>query len=273
MAMINDALQGRGKILSIFERFGYTEKNANPIKITSHQFRHYLNTLAQKGGLSQLDIAKWSGRLDIDQNQAYDHITADEMLEMVRESIGDADTMHGPLANIDEIKKKVVISRDEFSRLLVRTAHPTEYGICFHDYTMMPCTLHRDCMNCTEHICMKGDTERTERIIQLRDTTKMLLERAKSAHDEGTFGTNRWVENHTNALDILENTCSILNNSKIPEGTFIQLSNLHVQSPIEQAHNRRVEYTQNTNPNLPTTESEDINLNEMRNLLENMGEI
>jgi hypothetical protein len=38
MAMINDALQGRDKILSLFERFGYTEKNGDPIKITSHQF-------------------------------------------------------------------------------------------------------------------------------------------------------------------------------------------------------------------------------------------
>lgn len=270
MSMINDALQGRGKILSLFERFRYIEQNGNPIKITSHQFRHYLNTLAQKGGLSQLDITKWSGRLDVQQNQAYDHVSADEMLEMVRKSIGDDNAMQGPLANIEEIKKKVVISRDEFSRLLVRTAHPTEYGICFHDYTMMPCTLHADCMNCTEHICMKGDTERTNRIIQLRDTTKMLLERAKNAQDEGTFGANRWVEHHNNALKVLNNTCTILDNKEIPNGTFIQLANLHVQSPIDQANNRRLE---NVQKKQTLQEAEDVNLSKMRNLLEDMGEI
>ena len=270
MAMINDALQGRGKILSLFERFGYTEKNDEPIKITSHQFRHYLNTLAQKGGLSQLDIAKWSGRLDVQQNQAYDHISADEMLEIVRKSIGDADTMHGPLSNIEDIKKKVVINRDEFSRLLVRTAHPTEYGICFHDYTMMPCTLHRDCMNCTEHICMKGDTERTDRIIQLRDTTKILLERAKNAHAEGTFGANRWVKHHTDTLEVLKDTCIILENTEIPNGTFIQLANLRIQSPIEQANNRRFETTKNQKN---THVIENIDLKEMRNLLNDMGEV
>lgn len=270
MAMINDALQGRGKVLSLFERFGYTENNGDPIKITSHQFRHYLNTLAQKGGLSQLDIAKWSGRLDVQQNQVYDHISANEMLEMVRKSIGNENAMKGPLSNIEEIKKKVVISRDEFSRLLVRTAHPTEYGICFHDYTMMPCTLHRDCMNCTEHICMKGDSKRTDRIMQLRDTTKMLLEHAKNAHGEGTFGANRWVKHHSNALEVLESTCSILDNPEIPNDTFIQLANLRVQSPIEQANNRRFE---NTQKQQNTHKSQDINLNDMRNLLDDMGAI
>ncbi len=46
---------------------------------------------------------------------------------------------------------------------------------------MTPCQLHRDCMSCTEQVCMKGDTERNNKIRYLRDETEKLLENAKNA--------------------------------------------------------------------------------------------
>jgi len=269
MQLVSDALGARNDaVTSLFKHFGYTEVNGAPIKITSHQFRHYLNTLAQKGGLSQLDIAKWSGRVNIHQNQAYDHISANEMLEMVREAIGDENTMKGPLSNIEDIKKKVVISRDEFARLLVRTAHATEYGVCFHDFTMTPCQIYRNCMGCTEHVCMKGDAVRTDRIRQNKKDIEILLKRAKNAQAEGHFGANRWVEYHSFTLEILTNTCDILDDPSVPDGSFIQLSNLPVVSPIEHADRRRSENSEIEHNN---TDSEPINLYRMRKLLENMG--
>ena len=117
---INSGLGGRAKhgFASIFTRFDFTEPDGSPIKITSHQFRHYLNTLAQAGGMSQLDIAKWSGRKDVRQNAAYDHVTPDQMLQKIRDAVGDESQMFGPLA---ELPKKVLIPRDEFARLMVPT--------------------------------------------------------------------------------------------------------------------------------------------------------
>jgi hypothetical protein len=70
---VNDALGGkRDGRASMLDRMGFREPNGDRIEITTHQFRHYLNTIAQMGGLSQLDIAKWSGRVDVRQNAAYD---------------------------------------------------------------------------------------------------------------------------------------------------------------------------------------------------------
>jgi len=265
MSIVTDALKNRGSMSSLFKRFGYKENDGSQIKITSHQFRHYLNTLAQKGGLSQLDIAKWSGRIDIHQNKAYDHVSANEMLEMVRDAIGDENAIEGPLSNIEDIKKKVVITRDEFARLLVRTAHPTEFGVCFHDYSMLPCQLHRDCMSCTEHVCMKGDTERTDRIKLLKQDTETLLIKAKKAEAEDYFGANRWVEHHTMSLEILNHTCTILDNPDIPNGSFIQLANISTTSPIELAERRRDE-------NLKDDTTNSIEFDETRNLIKNMGD-
>lgn len=268
MEIIADALKNRGNMSSLFDRFGYTELDGSPIKMTSHQFRHYLNTLAQKGGLSQLDIAKWSGRIDIHQNQAYDHISANEMLEMVRDAIGNEKAMQGPLSNIDDIKKKVVISRDEFARLKVQTAHVTETGVCIHDFTMTPCDQHRNCMGCTEHFCMKGDKERNDRIRKMKIDTEGFLEQAKDAHKEGYFGANRWEEYHSWFLDILTNTCDILDDPSVPDGSLIQLSNLSTISSIDNANRRRDENSKNIQFD---EENKTIDLDEMRNLLENMG--
>lgn len=268
MEIIADALKNRKNMSSLFGRFGYTELDGSPIKMTSHQFRHYLNTLAQKGGASQLDIAKWSGRIDIHQNKAYDHISANEMLEMVRDTIGNEKTMQGPLSNIDDIKKKVIISRDEFARLKVRTAHVTETGVCIHDFTMTPCDQHRNCMGCSEHFCMKGDKERNNRIRKMKKDTEGFLDQAKDAQKEGYFGANRWEEYHSWFLDILTNTCDILDDPSVPDGSLIQLSNLSTVSSIENANRRRDENSQNIQFD---KKNKTIDLDDMRDLLENMG--
>lgn len=268
MEIIADALKNRGNLSSLFERFGYTELNGSHIKMTSHQFRHYLNTLAQKGGLSQLDIAKWSGRIDIHQNKAYDHMSVNEMLEMVRESIGDENVMEGPLSNIEDIKKTVVISRDEFSRLKVRTAHVSEIGVCIHDFTMTPCDHHGNCMGCIENFCMKGDKERNNRVRRMKDDTEGLLEQSKNAQIEGQFGANRWVEYNSWFLKILTSTCDILDDPSVPNGSLIQLSNLSPVSSIENAHRRRSE---NSNTVQHDKENKSMNLNDIKKLLEDMG--
>ena len=43
---------------NIFDRHGYFDNNGERLKVTSHQARHLLNTIAQRGGLSNLEIAK-----------------------------------------------------------------------------------------------------------------------------------------------------------------------------------------------------------------------
>lgn len=206
---------------SIFSRFGYVEPDGSNINISTHQFRHYLNTLAQAGGLSQLDIAKWSGRKDIKQNAAYDHVTPGQMVQKIREAIGDESLMFGPLA---ELSKKTLIPRDEFSRLVVPTAHTTDLGYCIHDYTMSPCQIHLDCINCTDLICIKGDLEKERSLrIQLDEAQSLMLQ-AEQASKEQYFGSDRWLDHHKNTVVRLSDLLSIMDDPKVPNGAVIQLS-------------------------------------------------
>lgn len=215
---------------SIYDKHGFQEENGKPIKVTSHQFRHYLNTLAQAGGLSQLDIALWSGRKDIRQNAAYDHISADELVLKIRNALGDDQQVFGPLA---ELPPRVIIQRDEFARLKIPTAHVTEFGVCIHDYTMSPCQIFSDCLHCTEHICIKGDHERTCRIQEELISAKANLEMAKKAYSDNYYGANRWVDHLVSLIEKLTQLNEILMDSSILDGSIIQLSKIPILNSVD----------------------------------------
>jgi hypothetical protein len=215
---------------SIFTRFGFTEPDGSHIAVTSHQSRHYLNTIAQAGGLSQLDIAKWSGRRDIKQNEAYDHVTPGQMLQKIRDAVG-GDQMFGPLA---ELPKKVLIRRDEFARLVVPTAHTTDLGYCVHDYSASPCQLHMDCIHCQDLLCVKGDAGR-EALLRLRlDEAKGLMDKAQAAKAEGYLGSDRWIDHHRSTVDRLTQLCSIMDDPAVPNGAVIQLATPKMPSRLDQ---------------------------------------
>lgn len=215
---------------SIFTRFGFTEPDGSHIAVTSHQFRHYLNTLAQAGGLSQLDIAKWSGRRDIRQNEAYDHVTSGQMLQKIRDAVG-GDQMFGPLA---ELPKKVLIRRDEFARLVVPTAHTTDLGYCVHDYTASPCQLHMDCIHCQDLVCVKGDAKKGALLRQRLDEAKGLMDMAQAATAKDYSGSDRWLDHHRATVDRLTQLCSIMDDPTVPEGAVIQLAAPNMPSRLDQ---------------------------------------
>jgi hypothetical protein len=205
---------------SIFDRLGFHEDDGSPIRLKTHQLRHYLNTLAQGGGMSQLDIAKWSGRKNVQQNVTYDHISDRDMLSQIREAVGDGHRMVGPLACVPQ---NDLIPREEFIRLKIPTAHTTEVGFCVHDYTMSPCQLHRDCINCDELVCIKGDATKAAAIRRQYSETQTLLALALEAAGQKYSGADRWVEHQQYTVERLRQLCAKLDDPEIPDGTFIQL--------------------------------------------------
>lgn len=221
---------------SVFERLGLVQGDGRPFEVTTHQFRHYLNTIAQAGGLSEIDIAKWSGRKDINQNAAYDHTTPAQRVAQLREALGDASRVVGPLA---EIPKYIPIKRDEFARLVIPTAHTTDFGICIHDYAMTPCQLHLDCINCQEQVCVKGDTVKMENARMRLAEGKILLAKAEEAKKNGYFGADPWLEHHRTTVERLSQLCQLYDDPGIVDGAFIQLSIPRMASRLKLASEDR----------------------------------
>jgi hypothetical protein len=235
---IYDCLAGSSEKVhrSLFARMELYEEDGSTVRIRSHQLRHYLNTLAQIGGLSQIDIARWSGRRDVKQNTTYDHESSRDIAEHVRKISSEEYKPVGPLARL---KTTTLIPRDEFARLKIPTAHSTEFGFCIHDFTMTPCQIHRDCMNCDEQVCIKGDEVREKNLRRHREETRALLDSAKSGQSEGLAGADRWVQHQTLTLRRLDEICEILDDPQVSVGALIQPSGVVPASRIEQSAMRR----------------------------------
>lgn len=203
-------------------------------KVTSHQFRHHLNTIAQRGGLAQSEIAKWSGRADPRQNRVYNHMSEFELAEMLREH--NAVLKPGSSLSVAATDQavKMPVTRQEFDRLTVPTAHVTELGFCVHDYVMSPCQRFRDCINCTEHVCIKGDA-RLPRLKEKLDVVRDQVRRAETEVEERSIGADRWLEVHRLTVNRLQELIAIMEDPSVEGGAIIRLNNAKQFSPARQA--------------------------------------
>jgi hypothetical protein len=117
--------------------------------------------IVDRGKLSELEIAMWSGRKDVAQNQTYDYTPADEILARYRE----IDTQ------FEDFVVRAPVSQKDFDKLGKDSAiHATQMGFCRHPYSVSPCEKHRDCANCGEHCIIKGIPDREERIRHSKPT-------------------------------------------------------------------------------------------------------
>ncbi len=235
---------------SIFDRYIPEAKRPSPLKVTTHQFRHLLNTMAQRGGMTQHEIARWSGRADTKQNRVYDHMTEFELVDLLRQHDPGL-SLDRPLTEIaEQLAKHIPMTRQEFNTLVHPTAHITEFGFCIHNFVMAPCQRYRDCLNCSEQVCIKGD----KRISGLRlhyQQVKALLESAEKAIAEGLAGADRWYEIQSLTEKRLAALLTILEDPTIEDGAVIRLSNEHEFSPWRRALEVKKQLQSGNQPLLP----------------------
>lgn len=244
-----------GQERSIWNRNGYKNPDGSEISMTSHQLRHYLNTAAQRGSLGQLDIAKWSGRANIHQNATYNHMTDDEYADLARQA--------GMGGVLEKIKVNAPVTFADLEAVGEGIAHVTEYGFCVHDFSMLPCQKHRDCLNCTEQVCIKGDDEKLQRLIKQRDGIRVQLGKAQEASEEGVYGANRWSQHQSKTLERVGQLIEILESPSTATGSVIRLSIDQEFSPLKREIAAR---SGNTKLAVPSTSAEP-DLDELRLLL------
>jgi hypothetical protein len=228
---------------SIFDRHGYLAADGKRIKLTSHQARHLLNTFAQRGGLSQLEIAKWSGRADQQQNRTYNHMSEYEMVAKA-EALDTSLTLFGPSGEID---KYLPITIQEFNTMEKGAVHVTKFGVCVHDFTMTPCDKYRDCLNCNEQVCIKGENEKLIRIKARLSKVEQLYQAAENALNEGLSGADRWYEYHKNTFERLLELVSILEHPDVEHGAQIKLRSNKSFSPLRRAIESKLSKNKLTN--------------------------
>jgi hypothetical protein len=95
---------------------------------------------------------------------------------------------------------------------------------------MSPCEKFRDCVNCTEQVCIKGDdAEKLDRIKIRLEKLERLFFLADAAVESGEIGTDRWYQYHKKTVTRLRELVAILENplkmvSRLSSGAMISAS-------------------------------------------------
>ncbi len=207
--------------LSVFSRLGYVDSEGVPLRATTHQFRHWLNTLAQEGGLSQIEISRWMGRRTIDDNAAYDHQTGFQLAIRVRDRVNKGAAVGSAVTTLRRIKDPV--RRAEFSRSLVASAHVTDIGVCVQDLSALPCERHRECATCNEHFIQKGDEQQRRRAQEIFDEAQLMLRLAEAERADGSYGADNWLAYQELVSRRASDILGIHADSSIADGTLVQV--------------------------------------------------
>ena len=218
---ITHTMNGRdhptGRKAGLFGRLGLVDDDGETVRITPHQLRHYMTTLANEGNLSQLDIARWAGRKDIRHNAYYDHESADSLVSKARSLGGD---MFG--SPMTATPQRLVTARQLIEGDLAGV-HLTRYGACLHDFAASPCPMYRDCLNCVEHACVKGD-ERAERA--LRERLAVIEKAVASAEEAAAIGEGNseiWLSRKRIELARLRELVALIDDAAIAPGAVLRL--------------------------------------------------
>lgn len=227
----------KSKNKSIFEKLNYRDRNGNHLTITTHMFRHYLNTLAnQTLKLTEEEIAAWSGRKSTLQNSVYNHQSDFDVINILADALDKEKT---PLSPFPDMANRNLIAHDQFKTVSHTAAHITMYGHCLHDYLLSPCQAAGGCVNCDEHVCIKGDKRGEENLYRYKSELQELVDSARLAFNQKVLGAAEWFKFQTDELSRVNELIDILESPTTPEGAIIRASSISSPSRFEIASGKR----------------------------------
>lgn len=123
-------------------------RNEEFVKFTTHDVRHWLNTIYQNGGLTEDQIALIFNRKHKQQNAVYDQTSNRERSERMKQAIRDKIAVGN---TTDTYAALAEFSRDEAEEYLaavVRMVNPMPHGVCMLDWSTAPCPHSLSCFSC-----------------------------------------------------------------------------------------------------------------------------
>ena len=206
---INNALGVIDSYESIFERRNLTEADGSKIRLTSHQPRHWRNTLYELAGMSNVQQALALGRQNLTQNKAYQHTTYKERTKLHQEFISfnsvneKVHFLHEGIRNksilgeitntYHKLKKETGLNQaEDFLKTHGLAIHLTPFGGCTHDFSQSPCLKHLQCWNGCSHLHRTNTPGETERIKeQLKSSEEALAKMKKDLGDNAK--NSKWI--------------------------------------------------------------------------------
>lgn len=217
---INRALGANPRYPSIFSRRSLVEADGAPIRLTSHQPRHWRNTIYHLTGMSDVQQALALGRKRLEQNRFYQHTSIEEDMESHHSFLAfksyqeRIDFLHsgikkgkiqGALSDSYHslLKEKGPITAEAFLTVHATALHVTPFGGCVHDFSQAPCPKHLQCWNGCSHLHLMGTPSERANLERQADQLAKVITIMRDT-GLGEAGTDVWLEDQESKLDNLK---------------------------------------------------------------------
>jgi hypothetical protein len=233
---INSFLSSHGLNKSVFERCDIREEDGSFCGMSSHQFRHWLNDIADKGGLPTDTLTRWMGRDNPRDTEAYKHATMDERLRWVKEGI-QSEQLHGTMTDVYfELPEG---ERDVFLDGQIQAVHFTPMGLCLHDFAVEPCPYHLNCVRgCPDYLRTKGSQRERQYLLDVQRNTEQALASARQAAAQtGSEIAKPWVAHHERTLQGIQRALSVDNDESVAAGDLVSPMPANDQVTERSKHN------------------------------------
>jgi hypothetical protein len=255
--MLSDAIGSergnvKNKVQSIFYELGITDEDGTSLRLTSHQFRHWLNTKLKLAGEEDWLIAKWSGRADIEQNKAYDGRTQEQKSRLTKRighvvngegvmTVAQANQFLSP--HTSKSPPPAIVLHDLGLPVSLKSlgidrsgvAQFTGLGYCVHNYAESPCVKNGDCAVCSDHECLKGLPQTLEELKSLERLYQEQLGGAIVKAEDNVFGADRWVTSLGFRLSKIRTIIAMLEDPNRADGTPVRVPDELDPSPVKRS--------------------------------------
>jgi hypothetical protein len=84
--------------------------------------------------------------------------------------------------------------------------------------------MYRDCLNCEEHECIKGEAHKEANLRLLKNETEHLLQQARDAQSDKEYGADNWVKHQAQTLERINVLLSIMDDAAVLSGARVRLN-------------------------------------------------
>ena len=134
---------------SVFSRLEIIDpRNEEFVKFTTHDVRHWLNTIYQNGGLTEDQIALIFNRKHRQQNAVYDQTSNRERSERMKQAIRDKIAVGNATNTYSALAEFSRDEAEEYLAAVVRMVNPMPHGVCMLDWSTAPCPHNLSCFSC-----------------------------------------------------------------------------------------------------------------------------
>lgn len=133
---------------SVFSRLRIMDPRSGELaKFTTHDIRHWLNTLYQNGGLTEDQIALIFNRRHQKQNATYDQTSSKVRTERLKQAVRDRIAVGQVVETHSRIAEYSREDAEDYLRAVLRMVNPMPHGVCTLDWATTPCPHHLSCFS------------------------------------------------------------------------------------------------------------------------------